>query len=37
MYITLLRRDEGTDLRIAVSRGDDPTEGFIGFKIHIHN
>src|ERR1700688_4195172 len=28
---------QGTDLRIAVSRGDDPTEGFIGFKIHIHN
>jgi hypothetical protein len=26
----------GTDLRIAVSRGDDPTEGFIGFKIHLH-
>ena len=28
---------QGTDLRIAVSRGDDPTEGFIGFKIHLHN
>ena len=28
---------EGTDLRIAVSRGEDPTEGFIGFKFHIHN
>jgi hypothetical protein len=27
----------GTDLRIAVSRRDDPTEGFIGFKIHLHN
>lgn len=27
----------GTDLRIAVSRGDDPTEGFIGFKIHLHD
>jgi hypothetical protein len=28
---------QGTDLRIAVSRGDDPTEGFIGFNIHLHN
>jgi hypothetical protein len=28
---------QGTDLRIAVSRTDDPTEGFIGFKIHLHN
>jgi hypothetical protein len=28
---------QGTDLRIAVSRGDDPTEGFIGFKIHLHD
>ncbi len=28
---------QGTDLRIAVSRGADPTEGFIGLKIHIHN
>jgi len=28
---------QGTDLRIAVSRGDDPTEGFIGFKIPLHN
>jgi hypothetical protein len=27
---------QGTDLRVAVSRGDDPTEGFIGFKIHLH-
>jgi hypothetical protein len=26
---------QGTDLRIAVSQGDDPTEGFIGFKIHL--
>jgi len=28
---------QGTDLRVAVSRGDDPTEGFIGFKIHLHD
>ena len=28
---------QGTDLRIAVSRRDDPTEGFIGFKIHLHD
>src|SRR5437660_3361077 len=28
---------QGNDLRIAVSRGDDPTEGFIGFKIHLHD
>src|ERR1700688_182593 len=28
---------QGTDLRFAVSRGDDPTEGFIGFKIHLHD
>jgi len=28
---------QGTDLRIAVSRGDDPTEGFIGLKIPLHN
>ena len=28
---------QGTDLRIAVSRGDDPTEGFIGFKIHLRD
>jgi hypothetical protein len=28
---------QGTVLRIAVSRGDDPTEGFIGFKIHLHD
>jgi hypothetical protein len=28
---------QGTDLRIAVSRGGDPTEGFIGFNIHLHN
>src|ERR1700682_1230378 len=28
---------QGTDLRIAVSRGDDPTEGFIGFKIQLHD
>ena len=28
---------QGTDMRIAVSRGDDPTEGFIGFKIHLHD
>ena len=27
---------QGTDMWIAVSRGDDPTEGFIGFKIHLH-
>jgi len=29
--------ESGTDLRIAVSRGDDPTEGFIGLKIPLHN
>ena len=28
---------QGTDLRIAVSRGDDPTEGFVGFKIHLRD
>jgi hypothetical protein len=28
---------QGSDLRIAVSRGDDPTEGFIGFKIHLRD
>ena len=28
---------QGIDLRIAVSRGDDPTEGFIGFKIHLRD
>ena len=28
---------QGTDLRIAVSRGDDPTEGFIGFKIQLRD
>ena len=28
---------QGTDLRIAVSRGDDPTEGFVGVKIHVHD
>jgi hypothetical protein len=28
---------EGTDLRFAISRGDDPTEGFIGFKIQLHD
>ena len=28
---------QGTDLRIAVSRGDDPTQGFIGFKIHLRD
>jgi hypothetical protein len=28
---------QGTDLRIAVSRGDDPTEGFTGFIIHLHD
>ena len=28
---------QGNDLRVAVSRGDDPTEGFIGFKIHLHD
>jgi len=27
----------GTDLRVAVSRGDDPTEGFVGFRIHLHD
>jgi hypothetical protein len=34
----LLRRHLSRDRPgIAVSRGDDPTEGFIGFKIHLHD